>query len=50
MFEIFFNSEPSVFFNDCFFCLGFRTVQDDFQHDFARIINEADGPAYLTER
>ena len=44
------SSEPSVFFSDYFSGLGFKPVQDDFQHDFARMINEADGSVFLTER
>ena len=44
------SSEPSVFFSDYFFRLGFKPVQDDFQHDFARMTNEADGSVFLTER
>ena len=30
--------------------LGFKPVQDDFQHDFARMTKEADGSVFLTER
>ena len=44
------SSEPSVFFSDYFSGLGFKPVQDDFQHDFARMTNEADGSVFLTER
>ena len=44
------SSEPSVFFSDYFFRLGLKPVQDDFQHDFARMTNEADGSVFLTER
>ena len=44
------SSEPSVFFSDYFFRLGFKPVQDDFQHDFARLTNEADDSVFLTER
>ena len=36
------GSEPSLFFSNYFFSLGFKPVQDDFQHDFARITDEAD--------
>ena len=32
------------------FRLGLKPVQDDFQHDFARMTNEADGSVFLTER
>ena len=42
------SSEPSVFFSDYFSGLGFKPVQDDFQHDFARMINEADGSVFLS--
>ena len=35
------DSEPSLFFSNYFFSLGFKPFQDDFQHDFARISNEA---------
>ena len=34
--------EPSMFFSNYFFSLGFKSIQDDFQHDFARITDEAD--------
>ena len=44
------SSELSVFFSDYFFRLGLKPVQDDFQHDFARMTNEADGCVFLTER
>ena len=27
---------PSLFLSNCLFCLAFKPVQDDFQHDFAR--------------
>ena len=33
-------SEPSLFFNNYFFSLGFRLIQDDFQHDFAKPIQD----------
>ena len=45
-----YSSEPSVFFSDYFFRLGFKPVQDDFPHDFARMTNEADDTVFLTER
>ena len=44
------GSEPSVFFSDNFLRLGFKPVQHDFQHDFARMTNEADGSVFLIER
>ena len=30
------GSEPSVFLSNYFFSLGFKYIQDDFHHDFAR--------------
>ena len=27
--------EPSLFFSNYFFSLGFKPIQDNFQHDFA---------------
>ena len=29
------GSEPSLFFSNYFFSLGFKLIQDNFQHDFA---------------
>ena len=29
------GSEPSLFFSSYFFSLGFKPIQDNFQHDFA---------------
>ena len=29
------SSEPSLFFSNYFFSLGFKLIQDNFQHDFA---------------
>ena len=43
------GSEPSLFFSNCFFSLGFKPIQDDFQHDFARMTDEADSSVVLTE-
>ena len=28
------GSEPSLFFSNYFFSLGFKPIQDNFQHDF----------------
>ena len=41
--------EPSLFFSKCFFSMGFKPVQDDFQHDFARMTDEADSSVVLVE-
>ena len=42
------GSEPSLFFN-YFFSLGFKPIQDDFQHDFTRMTDEADSSVDLAE-
>ena len=36
------GSEPNLFFGNYLFDLGFKPVQDDFQHDFTRMTDEAD--------
>ena len=41
------GSEPSLFFSNYFFSLGFKSIQDDFQHDFARKTDEADSSVVL---
>ena len=43
------GSEPRLFFSNYFFSLGFKPIQDDFQHDFARMTNEADSSVVLEE-
>ena len=43
------GSEPSLFFSNSFFSLGFRPIQDDFQHDFARVTDEADSSGVLAD-
>ena len=43
------GSEPSLFFGNYFFSLGFKPIQDDFQHDFARMTDEADSFVVLAE-
>ena len=43
------SSEPSLFFSHYLFGLGFKPIQDNFQHDFARVIDEADGSVLLAE-
>ena len=45
----FFGFDPSLFLSNCFFSLGFKPIQDDFQHDFARVTDEADSSLVLTE-
>ena len=43
------GSELSLFFGNYFFSLGFKPIQDDFQHDFARMTDEADRSVVLAE-
>ena len=43
------GSEPSMFFSNYFFSLGFKPIQDDFQHGFARMTDEADSSVVLAE-
>ena len=43
------GSEPSLFFKNYFFSLGFKPIQDNFQHDFARMTDEADSCVVLAE-
>ena len=43
------GSEPSLFFSNYFFSLGFKPIQDDFQHDFARMTDKADSSEVLAE-
>ena len=43
------GSEPSLFFRNYFFSFGFKPIQDDFQHDFARMTDEADSSVVLAE-
>ena len=43
------GSEPSLFFSNYFFSLGFQPIQDDFQNDFARMTDEADSSVVLAE-
>ena len=40
-------SEPRLFFSNYFFSLGLKPIQDDFQHDFARMTDEADSSVVL---
>ena len=43
------GSEPSLFFSNYLFSLGFKPIQDNFQHDFARMTDEADSSLVLAE-
>ena len=42
-------SEPTLFFSQNIISLGFGPVQDDFQHDFTWMIDEADDSVLLAE-
>ena len=43
------SSEPSLFFSNYLFSLGFKPVQDDFQHNLARMTDEADSSLVLAD-
>ena len=43
------SSEPSLFLSNYHFSLGFKPIQDDVQHDFARMTDEADSSIVLAE-
>ena len=43
------GSGPSLFFSNYLFGLGFNPVQDNLQHDFARVTDEVDGFVVLAE-
>ena len=43
------GSEPSLFFSNHLFSLGFQAISDYFQHDFARMTDEAASSMALTE-
>ena len=43
------SSEPSLFFSNYLFSLGFKPIKDDFQHNFAQMTDEADSSVVLTE-
>ena len=44
------GSEPCLFFSNYFFSFGFKPFQDDFQHDFVRMTDEADSSVVVAER
>ena len=43
------GSEPSLFFSSYLFSLGLKPIQDGFQHNFARMTDEADSSVVLAE-
>ena len=44
-----FGSEPSLFISNYFSGLAFKPIQDDIQHDFTRMTDEADSSVVLAE-
>ena len=43
------GSKASMFFSNYLFSLGLKPIQDDFQHDFARMTDEADSSVVLAQ-
>ena len=43
------GSKPSLFFSKYFFSLGFKPIQDNFQHHFAGMTDETDSSIVLEE-
>jgi len=43
------TSKASLLFSYAIFCLWLQSIQNDFQHHFAHMNNEADGSVVLTE-
>ena len=43
------GSEPSLFFSNNLFSLGFEPVQDDTQHDFTLMTDGSNGSVILAE-
>ena len=43
------GTEPSLFFSNHLFSLGFKPISNEFQHDSARMTDEADSSVALTE-
>ena len=43
------GSEPRLFFSNYFLSLGFKPIQDNFQHDFDCMTDEADSSVVLAE-
>ena len=39
--------EPTLFVSNYFFSLGFKPIQNDFQHDFARMTDEVNRSVIL---
>ena len=43
------SSEPSLYISNYLFSLGIKPIQDDFQHDFAPMTDEANNSVVLAE-
>ena len=43
------SPESSLFFSNYIFSWGFKPIQDDFKHDFARVSDEFDSSVVLAE-
>ena len=43
------GSDPSLFVSNYLLSLGFKPIKVDFQHDFARMTDEADSSVVLAE-
>ena len=43
------GSKPSLFFSNYLFSFGFKPIQDDFQHNFARMTDKARSSVVLAE-
>ena len=43
------SCKPNLFFGDYIVSLGFKSIPDDFQHNFARITGEADSSVVLAD-
>ena len=43
------GSEPSLFFSNYFCSFGFKPIQDDYLHDFARMTDKAASSLVLAE-
>ena len=41
--------EPSLFFSNHLFSLGFKPIQDAFQHDFPRVTDVSDSSVVLAQ-
>ena len=42
------SSEPSLFFSNYLSSMGFKPVEDEFQHNLAQMTDEADNNSYMS--